>query len=245
MSLSHWFDTPLGQFVEQSERHLLANHLQNLFGYHLLLVGSGNTQWLEASRIPHRIIIPAENELDRNSIGQQCGTLIQANASNLPIATDSVDTVILQHALDFNENPHQVLREAERVLMPEGRILICGFNARSLWGLSRVLHLKQDKIPWSGKFQTTSRLKDWLSLLGFELEVHQKAFFRPPLQNKKVLDKLEFMERLCAKILPFSGAIYLLVAKKKVSNLIPIKPRWRARRNKVSGWVDTAPRSKP
>ncbi len=244
MSLTHWFNTPLGQFVKQAETTLLTAHLQNLFGYHLLLIGAGNTQWLEFSRIPHRLFVPVDKGLPLDSHHQQSGSLIQADAAYLPIATDSVDTVILQHALDFSDDPHQVLREAERVLMPGGRILVCGFNARSLWGLSRVLHFKQAHVPWNGKFQSTSRLKDWLCLLGFEMEFHQKVFFRPPFKSENVLNKLEFMERVCAKVLPFTGGVYLLVAKKKVSNLIPIKPRWQARRNKVSGWVDTAPRSK-
>lgn len=244
-TLANWFKTPLGSSVSQAEQQLLKAHLQNLFGYHLLLVGAGETQWLDESRIPHRILIPADHESEQDNISHDGGSFVRASGSHLPIETDSIDTVILQHALDFSDNPHQVLREAERVLVPEGRILVCGFNALSAWGLSRTLHLWQDKVPWNGKFHRTTRLKDWLSLLGFELEAHQKVFFRPPIQSEKILDKLEFMEKMFAKIMPFSGAIYLLVAKKKISKLIPIKPRWQSRRNTVSGWVDNASRSKP
>ena len=60
----------------------------------------------------------------------------------LPFSFDVFSTVVLPHVLERHRLPHQVLREAHRVLMPEGHIVLTGFNPRSFLGLQRWLRPK-------------------------------------------------------------------------------------------------------
>jgi ubiquinone/menaquinone biosynthesis C-methylase UbiE len=88
----------------------------------------------------------------------------------LPFAAHSIDLVVMPHVLEFRADPHQILREVERVLIPEGEVLITGFNPISIWGLRRALPNCPGHFPWNGHYLSVRRLKDWLQLLGFEVE---------------------------------------------------------------------------
>ena len=58
---------------------------------------------------------------------------------DLPFEAQSVDLIVMPHTLEFTSDPHRLLREAERVLMPEGQLIILGFNSLSLWGARQSL----------------------------------------------------------------------------------------------------------
>jgi SAM-dependent methyltransferase len=154
-------------------------------------------------------------------------------AQALPILTDSVDVVVLAHTLEFEQDPHQVLREADRVLVPEGHVVILGFNPWSPWGLWHVLVSRWSRPPWSGQFRSLWRIKDWLALLGFDTTVSRGFFFRPPLRHDGVMHRLKVMEKLGQRFWPFAGAVYIIVAKKRVMRPTPIRPRWRPGRSLV------------
>jgi SAM-dependent methyltransferase len=143
----------------------------------------------------------------------------------LPFASDSLDLVLLPHVLEFAESPHQIIREVERVLMPEGSLIISGFNPYSLWGLHRVLGRKQG-YPWSGKFIALTRMKDWLALLGFEVVGGKFAAYAPPFRQRKLLDRFSFMERAGDRWWAISGGVYFLHAVKRVRGMHLIKPNW-------------------
>ena len=126
-----WYQSPLGREVAAQEAACLEGMLEGIFGHYLLQVGgaAGFGEVVAASPIRHRILLPAA--VHRAELGMQ----IVASPEHLPVASDSLDAVLLAHSLDFAPDPRQVLREAERVLIPEGRLLILGFNALSPWGL--------------------------------------------------------------------------------------------------------------
>jgi len=136
------------------------------------------------------------------------------------------------------------LREAERVLVAEGHILILGFNPRSLWGLTRAISINSQHVPWNGKFRSVTRIKDWLRLLGFEIVITKYMFHRPPIQHQGILKKFMVFDTMMKKLLPFWGGVYMVIGRKKVSTITPIKPRWRTRRKLVTGVVDTASKSR-
>ncbi|MCC6716150.1 MAG: methyltransferase domain-containing protein, partial [Gammaproteobacteria bacterium] len=158
-------------------------------------------------------------------------------ASALPIAADSVDVVLLPFVLEFEQEPHDVLREVERVLIGEGHVVIIGFNPLGCWGLWRLLLWWRDNVPWSGRFLRIGRLKDWLKLLGFEVTHTSRAFFRPPLNSARLLRNLGLLELLGRKLLPMFGGCYVIVARKRLQRLIPIRTQWRARRRLIAAGV--------
>jgi SAM-dependent methyltransferase len=228
-ALSRWYDSRLGQMVAECEQGLLHDVLSNLFGFHLLMVGHGKFRdYLSNSRISHRMIMEV-GERQSDSPEQ---FLAQPDA--VPVQTDSIDVIVLPHLLEFSERPHDVLREVDRVLIPEGHVVILGFNPFSLWNLWRWALGWKGRVPWCGRFISATRMKDWLALLGFEVIETHYYFFRPPLQQKGLLGKLRFLERLGRRYWPILGGAYVMVARKHVITLTPIRPRWETKRKLVN-----------
>lgn len=237
--LAYWYQESLGESLCQSEQKILDQVMPTIFGYHIIQLGNLNSQLhLGSCTIPHRIILSPQPS------DQAAGVSGFAKPEALPIATDSIDAVLLPHTLEFAEDPHQVLREVERVLIPEGHVVIIGFNPLSLWGVRRLIPGRNANLPWHGKFFTSVRVKDWLSLLGFDIVDTQYLFYRPPIRWGKMMQKLQFLETVGARAWPFLGAAYILVAKKRVTTLTPIRPMWRPKPRLVAvGIADPQTRS--
>lgn len=228
--LRHWFTKPLGQQLLELEQLSINQVLSNLFGYHIIQLGclSGG-DFLTGSRISHKLVMQLEQD------GEQLGhTALISSSDALALAPDCMDVVVLPHVLEFSANPHKVLREVERVLIGEGHLILLGFNPLSLWGLWRVFLAWYDEPPWNGHFYGLPRLKDWLSLLDFEIINIERLFFRPPLQKLRILRKLSLLEKLGRYCWPYFGGVYLVVAKKRVIPLTPIKMDWRDKRKMVT-----------
>jgi SAM-dependent methyltransferase len=226
--LDEWYDSYTGQLFLNQAKPYVDGVLSNLFGYHLLQIGHlKGSNLLCNSRISHRTVI----ESHRVAINDGCNArLLLSELDTLPIASDSVDVVILPHSLEIHPHPHRILREIDRILVPEGHVVIIGFNPSSLWGLVRLVKRWFGRLPWHGRFLSLLRLKDWLQLLGFELVHNELYFYRPPLAYPRVMKKLEGIEEFGRRYWPVLGGGYVLVAKKQVSTMTPIRPHWRLRR---------------
>lgn len=237
--LRGWYTRYVGRTLLDMERTHLGGALTTVFGYHAIQVGCLLGDDLVAlSRIPHCVV------MDPDASERLC-TQVYAYPDALPVLTDSVDLVILPHTLEFERMPHEILREVDRVLIPEGHVAILGFNPWSLWGLWRFMRTWRARTvpPWCGNFLSLTRIKDWLALLGFDI-VHVKPFFfRPPLQHEPSMRRLNFMESLGERFWPRLGGAYLLVARKRVITLTPIKPRWRPRRAMVGDLAEPSARN--
>ena len=241
LALSAWFNGSLGKYVLDTEKLRISRILPDLFGYHILQIGCpAGTYMLESSRINHKIISMQVIEGKTDSKAD-----FLCNNSALPVMSESMDVVLLPHILEFEVNPHQILRESERVLIGEGHLVIIGFNPVSLWGLWRLFLAWRDQPPWNGKYISLTRLKDWLTLLDFEIMKTEKFFFRPPLNNTRLMQRLNFMEQLGQYCWSLFGGVYLLVAKKRVISMTPIRLQWQSRRQLISsGLVEPSARMK-
>ncbi|SCZ63542.1 Methyltransferase domain-containing protein [Thiohalomonas denitrificans] len=217
----------------KQEQAVLDAVLSNLFGYHLLQVGRPNSQDLtRSSRITHRM----ELDLDPDTKVETPGGVERCIAEHhqLPMLSDSLDLVLLPHALELSAEPHQVLREVERTLIPEGHVVILGFNPLSLWGIRRLVTGWRGRVPWCCQCYTPTRVKDWLALLGFDTVAVRGYFFRPPFSHQGLMERLQFVERAGGRGSLMLAGGYALVAKKRVTTLTPIRPRWRPRRALVA-----------
>lgn len=212
------------------ERECLERMLGDVFGYYLLQVGTcaNFSEVIGASRIRQRILLPGA------LVSQSLGFQVVAAPNRLPIAADSVDAVLLPHTLEFSNDARQVLREAERVLIPEGRLLVFGFNALSLWGAWGLLRRRQGRMPWCGNFLTPFRILDWLSLLGFDIEAQEMMMFRPPWR-RALLRQFSFLDTMGRRFWPLLGGVYAIRAVKRVSTLTPLRPLWKSRRPVIAG----------
>ncbi len=228
--LRAWFQLPAGRLLLEQETAQLEQVLGDLFGYHLLQVGCpGDVEMLKASRIQHSMVMSLEARTGRRDAAL-CG-----EAAALPFAGESLDVILLPHVLEFASDPHQVLREADRALIPEGHLIITAFNPWSLWTLWRWFGWRRRNPPWSGRFHSPSRLQDWLGLLGFDTLQVRSFLYYPPVRHGALLRRLHLFEYLGRRCQPFLGAAYLLVARKRVATLTPLVPRWRLRHRLLPG----------
>jgi len=220
-SLSEWFATPQGGYVLAREQEFFDRTVSDIFGFNALQLGLPDHDFLRDNRMPLRF-----------SAGNQAGNAVRLVCTELPFDSDSLDLVVLPHVLEFAEHPHQVLREVARVLMPEGNLIVSGFNPRSLWGLRKSLgglrrtQGSKQGYPWSGHFIALPRLKDWLALLGFEVVAGRFAAYAPPFRQTKWLDRFAFMEAAGDRWWAVSGGVYFLHAVKRVHGMRLIKPQW-------------------
>jgi len=215
--LDHWYQGTPGQYLFESERASLQQVLPRLFGYHLLQIGGPATHsFIDSSPIIHKI------RMDHELISDFKGDSVLSNFDQLPFLPDSIDLVLLPHVLEFIEEPKALLEQVYYTLMPEGHIILLGFNPTSLWGLFKLCTHKKS-VPWMSEFISAYRVKHWLSQVGYILVEDKSVFFRPPITRKKVLQKLLFMEAIGQLIWPYLGASYMIIAKKRVTPLTKIR----------------------
>ncbi len=193
---------------------------------------------LQANRMPHRWLAldtPAAAPVDLVAAAESTGRLaLWTDFAALPFPASSLDLIVLPHALELNPDPHATLREVERVLVPEGRVVICGLNPASLWGLrQRRAHLFQKLgfgtlfLPDAGEFIGYWRLRDWLRLLSFEVESSRFGCYRPAVRTEQWLRRFDGMDRLGARWWPIFGAVYFIVAVKRVRGMRLFSPAWK------------------
>lgn len=219
--LAAWFASDLGQDLLAAQEKVVADILPDLFGYHALQLGQVvGRNLLASSRIRHRCVVSEQPSVDGLSP-------LRARPEQLPFAADSIDLVFIHHALDTAVSPHALLRETSRVLIPEGHLLILGFNPWSLWGLWRFFRFPWTKAPWLRRGLSPQRLADWLTLLGFEVVGLESAYFLPPLSHGTVRKRFAWLEALGARFWGQGGASYVLLARKQVACGTPIKSRLR------------------
>lgn len=215
--------------------------MADAFGFHALQLGLPELDGLRANRMPHRWVasdslivpeplpaLPAPDGITTTQVqGQRVHLHCEFDA--LPFPNASLDLVVLPHALELARDPHLTLREVERVLVPEGRVLIVGFNPASLWGLrQRAGHARQRLgmgrddglfLPRAGDFLGYWRLRDWLRLLGFEVQAGRFGCWRPPCESDRWLQRFAWMDPLGDRWWPVLGAVYVVEAVKRVRGM--------------------------
>ena len=216
--LDAWLNTPQGRYVLAWETARLDALVSDVFGFNALQLGLPRFDLLAQNRIPLR-----QKAGDAGPVDVRC------DLRQLPFAASSIDLVILPHVLEFQDDPHQILREVERVLIPEGQVVITGFNPLSLWGARRRLPNCPRDFPWNGNYLSVPRLKDWLQLLGMEVDRGNFGCYAPPCRQEKWLRRWHFMEDAGDRWWGFAGGVYLLRAVKRVHGMRLIMPAWNAR----------------
>jgi SAM-dependent methyltransferase len=219
-ALTAWLETPPGQYLLAWEQAQLDRVVGDVFGFHALQLGLPELDALRSNRMPHRWVA-----LDAGQPPRAAALYAQSDA--LPFAERSLDLVVLPHTLELASDPHRTLAEVERVLMPEGRVVILGFNAASLWGLRQRLGRARRRLggkaplflPRPGDFIGYWRLRDWLRLLSFEVEGGRFGAYRPALVSPGWLERFAWMDRVGDRWWPVFGAVYMVVAVKRVRGM--------------------------
>ncbi|MDF7680071.1 class I SAM-dependent methyltransferase [Enterobacteriaceae bacterium ESL0689] len=201
----NWSSMPCGEYYCRLLEQQMRPWLAKLYGSHLLKIGNLSAQInTEACAIPHQVNISLQGS----------PLQVKANPLYLPFAEKSVDACLLVHILPWCHDPHRLLREADRVLIDNGWLILSGFNPISLMGLRKLVPLAGKSVPWNSRMFTLKRQLDWLALLNFEV-LHYGCY--------GVLTGSDHVDRLLNTHLPLFGRLQLVVARKRTLPLT-LKP---------------------
>ena len=239
IELHPWLALPSGQALLDWEQAQVDRLVADVFGFHALQLGLPELDGLRCNRMPHKwlaldsryaawqppadraplihepLVLP-EGLMHGAPLGLRC------EFEALPVASNSLDLVMLPHALEMAHDPHATLREVERVLVPDGRVVIAGFNPASLWGASQRLGLwgmDSALVLPKGEFIAYWRLRDWLRLLGLEVEAGGFGCYRPMNHHARSWERLRWMEHAGDRWWPVLGAVYFVVAVKRARGM--------------------------
>jgi SAM-dependent methyltransferase len=237
---SKWLRTSAGRYALEWELAQFDLAVADIFGYNAAQVGLIEMPALRNNRMPFTFVVDEPSKrLDPigdaglTSVSERAPrALVLTRLEELPFAPQSLDLVVLPHALEFAEDPHQILREVERVLIPEGQLLLTGFNPASLWGMRQALGrtLGAPFLPHAGQFLGLPRLKDWLKLLGFEVNRGRFGCYRPAFHSEKWMERFGFMDVAGDRWWPICGAVYMISAIKRVPSMRLLGPAWKERK---------------
>jgi len=240
VELAAWLATDPGRHALAWEQARLDEAVSDVFGFHAMQAGLAELDALRANRMPFKGYvagaIPSEAQRAR------WNAFVVADLEALPFDAQSLDLLVLPHTLECSADPHQVLREAERVLIPEGRLVITGFNPWSLWGAGRMLGRRRPFLPAGVQPLSPARLKDWLKLLSFEVDSGRFGLYVPPCHTDKWLRRYAFMERAGERWWPVCGGLYVVSAVKRTVGMRLIGPPWKKRKAPRRAAVAAAPR---
>jgi SAM-dependent methyltransferase len=245
INLQTWADTPPGQTLLRWEQAQLDEAVADVFGYHALQLGMPQINALQANRMPHRW------HADRDLHSQSAHPLqLRCDFEALPFPEASLDLVVMPHALEHSLDAHASLREAARVLVPDGRVVICGFNPTSLWGWKQQRERFYGRfgvgtlyLPEAGEFLGYWRLRDWLRLLSFEVESSSFGLWQLAVRSEVWLSRMNWMNTLGEKYWPVFGAAYCVVAVKRVRGMRMLNPTWKRSPKLTTKPVPVAPRA--
>jgi SAM-dependent methyltransferase len=205
----------------EQERARVGTSLECAFGLHCVQVGSwgGSDAFLAHARTRRTALV---------AMPGVPGAAVIAEPAALALLSDSVDVMLLPHTLEFEPDPHEVLREVVRVLRGEGELLVLGFEPLGSWSL-RNAFTRGGCPPGLRRTISERRLADWLKLLGFEVDAAERFLYAPPLRALHTGQARGWLERIGRRAWPRLSGAYLLHARKRVHSMTPVRLRSRGR----------------
>jgi SAM-dependent methyltransferase len=236
-ALSAWWETHLGRALLAAEAELLGEALEDVFGWELLQIGAwgGAHELLAHARTRRQTLVATP--------GFARGAEIIARPSELPVTSDCIDAVLLPHTLEFAPDPYAILREADRVLVGEGQLLVLSFRPWSLWGV-RARASRNGFPPGLRRVLSEQLVREWLVLLGYEVVAARRYLYQGPWSRAS--DPGEASARILRRGLtsPLPAGAYLLKARKRVYTLTPVRLRRIERPAVLGGLVKPTTRSR-
>jgi SAM-dependent methyltransferase len=244
----HWLETGTGKVLLREESRQVAGAFENIFGDQFLQIGAwGDPAMFRQFARTRRYAVVASRPGP--------GVDFVSAPEDLAVATDSIDAVFLPHILESTDDPHAVLREVDRVLRPDGHVVVAGFNAWGWWGVRH--YLSGRRFP-AGVQRLVSeyRLRDWLHLLDYFVEPPRFHCLTPPVLRRTSSadageagvgappgpDAWRDLPPRSRRWSPFASC-YLLVARKEVFTVTPVRPAFRRRPQLVGSLVNPTTRN--
>ncbi|MBW3138571.1 methyltransferase domain-containing protein [Ferrimonas balearica] len=211
-----WQALPYGDWLKEQVESGLDEWWPRIFGYHLLKLGPlADTLPTRLCPVPHQF-----------GLAPQRGS-VRAELTRLPLQNASIDAALVPFCLEFQQDPHALLRELDRVLISGGHLVLVGFSVLSPLAFGYLWPKRHHQFPWSGRLFTPGRIHDWLSLLGYRVLSHESLAHHTMLWSP---EKFPTAQRWLADLAPGFGSVYLIVARKMEAPLTPARQRWHLRR---------------
>lgn len=226
LSFLEWYNlSTLGQILQTVEASYLQTALKLTYNQKTLQVGPLGTEsiYIGEAFSPNLVLIDSEAESSVRRTGW-----VRALPGELPIATASVETVILPHLLEFENHHQDILAEIGRVMKPEGTLIVLGLNPWNLHGVFQSPPLYSSF--WRGRVPGYSRIMHWLNDLRFEAEFH--AGFNLST-SRYIMQPRTYLEKTQAWL----SFAYAIKAIKRDYTLIPIEPVWLSTPSLSAGHV--------
>jgi SAM-dependent methyltransferase len=236
-ALQRWWQEGIGKALLSAESELLAEALEDVFGWELLQVGAwGSTRELLAGSRTRRQTVIAAHRFEH-------GPDVVGRASQLPIVSDTIDAALLPHTLEFAADPYSIVREVDRVLVGEGQLIVMGFRPWSLWGL-RARASRSGFPPGMRRVLSPGRVQEWLELLGYEV-VAQRGYLYSSPWSRPAPSAAGAIALRRGLVNPMPAGAYLLKARKRVYTLTPVRLRFREKPRVLGSLVKPTSRSHP
>ncbi|MEE2878954.1 MAG: methyltransferase domain-containing protein [Pseudomonadota bacterium] len=133
-----------------------------------------------------------------------------AEEDRLPFGDGTFERIILLHAIEEADSPRAVLREAWRLLAPEGRMLVAVANRTGLWSLFENTPFGHGR-PWTRR-QLITYLNDHL----FQVTASTTAVHVLPIGWKFFAASAEGWEKAGALLTPGFGGVVMVEATKRL-----------------------------
>lgn len=215
-----WSELPGGEELKLVIEQVCNELSQRVFGYHMVKMGNLSSEIL----LPDCSI---RHQIQQTQVASAHSGII-TRSDNLPYVENSIDGVLLANELDFAQDPHEILREVDRVITANGYVIISGFNPFSLTGMARFLPIKRGNVLHSARFFSAGRIKDWLQLLGFEVVEHRHILFSV-LFAQQAAKQPAAWQQWCSRHCPWCSSVYVLLARKRTIPMTTIKAKWKVK----------------
>ncbi|MCW7552532.1 class I SAM-dependent methyltransferase [Endozoicomonas gorgoniicola] len=230
LALHRWLQSGEGDYLLKAERRQLEQELHYIFGYHAcqmtIAPGAG---LLNTSQVSHISLLNPSMALTRvldNVSCRDCDSLVITDPFHWPVSPGTLDLVLLHHVVEFSERPHRLLSEAARTIIPGGKLLVIGFNPKSLLNYWRWVSPKHRQLFQGSHLISPGRMRDWLTLLGFNVEkINYGAYMHPLDRHSKGLTR-ELVEQRCRQWNLSMGGFYMMVATQETPGMTPVRPAW-------------------
>ncbi len=210
-TLEAFYATRLGQAAVARLRQRLLDLWGDCTGQTILCIGFPGPVvplWQASARTCIGVVPEHMGTVQLASVRGQVTAI--APESRLPFGDGVFDRVILLHALEEADNPRLLMREAWRVLSPEGRIVAATANRRSLWSLNESNAFGHGR-PW-----TRRQLINFTTESLFQVTASTTAVHMPPLNWSIITAASKSWERLGELITPGFGGVVLVEAVKRL-----------------------------
>lgn len=221
-----------GRYLLDWEQQRCDEAVADIFGYHSLQLGLPTLHSLRQNRMPHQWMAATSHDLNLEPGNCQArqGVALCCEPEALPFQENSLDLLVMPHTLELCHDPYAALREAVRVLVPEGRLLVFGLNPYSLWGMQHAMERKPAPQPNAWHGLPHWRVKDWMQVLAMEVVASDFGGHTPAMHEQVWFDRMQWMDKLASKAWPILGGAYCVLAVKKVHGMRLMEPGWRSRK---------------